>query len=44
LSESDRETDSGRGGGKRILDLKEKNGMLVGTRDIILVKNIPGYE
>ncbi|MBD3291266.1 intradiol ring-cleavage dioxygenase [candidate division KSB1 bacterium] len=44
LSKSDRETNSGRGGGKRILDLNEKNGILVGTRDIILGKNIPGYE
>jgi len=30
-------------GGAGILDLTEKNGILVGKRDIILGKNVPGY-
>ncbi|APG60978.1 intradiol ring-cleavage dioxygenase [Christiangramia salexigens] len=35
--------DQPRGGTDGILKLKNENGILVGTRDLILGKNIPGY-
>lgn len=44
LSEKDKQTSTVRGGGSGVLYLKEENNLLIGTRNIILGKNVPGYE
>jgi protocatechuate 3,4-dioxygenase beta subunit len=44
ISEEDQNKTSLRGGGTRILYLKNEDGLLTGTRDIILGKNVPGYN
>lgn len=36
--------DSPRGGTSGLLELRMENGVMVGTRDIILGRNIPGYD
>jgi len=43
LTDKDKNNLSIRGGGTNILDLKEENNLLIGSRDIILGKNIPSY-
>lgn len=43
LTEEDKIISSLRGGGNRILDLKKENNLLIGNRDIILGRNVPGY-
>lgn len=43
LKEEDRQSSSIRGGGNNILNLKKENNLLIGIRDIILGKNVPGY-
>ncbi len=44
LTEKERNPRSPRGGSSGLLQLKSKGDLLVGTRDIILGKNVPGYE
>lgn len=44
LTNKHRNPESPRGGSNGILELKKENGILVGRRDFILGKNIPGYE
>jgi protocatechuate 3,4-dioxygenase beta subunit len=44
LQEEDTQLSAVRGGGSSILNLKKENNLLVGYRDIILGKNIPGYK
>ena len=43
LTDKDKNNTSIRGGGANILNLKKENNLLIGNRDIILGKNIPGY-
>ncbi len=43
LSEQERATDRPRGGTSGILTLTQDGDLLVGTRDVILGRNIPGY-
>jgi len=43
LTSEDKKNSSIRGGGNRVLNLKKENNLLIGTRDIILGKNVPGY-
>lgn len=44
LSESDKTPKTPRGGSGGLLTFKKENGLLLATRNIILGKNIPGYE
>jgi protocatechuate 3,4-dioxygenase beta subunit len=44
LTDSDRERQPGRGGSGILKTKKDKNGMLVAHRNIILGLNVPGYE
>ena len=44
LTENETNPDSPRGGSTGLLNLKEEGNIFVDTRDIILGKNIPGYE
>lgn len=44
LTNNEIKPDSPRGGSSGLLNLKKEGNLLVGTRDIILGKNIPGYE
>lgn len=43
LTDKDKNSTSIRGGGTNILYLKKENDLLIGNRNIILGKNIPGY-
>ena len=44
LTENEIHPDQPRGGSSGLVDLKKEGTLMVGTRDIILGKNIPGYE
>ena len=44
LTEEELSRTSPRGGNTGILDLKKEENLLIGKRDIILGKNIPGYD
>ena len=44
LTNNEINPDSPRGGSSGLLTFKNEDGLLVGKRDIILGKNIPGYE
>jgi protocatechuate 3,4-dioxygenase beta subunit len=44
ISEEDKEITSLRGGGTRIMKLKNEDGILTGTRNIILGKNVQDYN
>lgn len=44
LSKGEKRTTNSRGGGSNILYLEQKDGIMVGKRNIITGKNIPGYK
>lgn len=44
LSSKHRNPDSPRGGSSGVLTLVEEDGLLIGRRDFILGRNVPGYE
>lgn len=44
LGAEEKDPASPRGGSSGLLELKEKGGILVGKRDFILGRNVPGYE
>lgn len=44
LTEKEINPEAPRGGHSGLLTLREEKGLLVGTRDIVLGKNVPGYE
>ncbi|MCX2679806.1 intradiol ring-cleavage dioxygenase [Galbibacter sp. EGI 63066] len=44
LTENETNPEAPRGGTPRLLDLKKEGDLMVGTKDIILGKNIPGYK
>lgn len=44
LTEKERYPESPRGGGSGLMQLEKEGNLMVGTRDIILGKNVPGYD